>query len=84
MREAWRRREMQTPNAARITELAWLACDGRRTLDEIEDLVWLESGLEAREHITSFFGLTAQLGISDWVPEEEAAWNPSAPGTAGR
>jgi len=84
MREAWRRREMQTPSAARITELAWLACDGRRTLDEIEDLVWLESGLEAREHIRSFFGLTAQLGISDWVPEEEAAWNPSAPGTAGR
>ena len=83
-REAWRRRELATPDAGLLSELAWLACDGRRSIDEIRHLVWLETGIEARDHIESFFELTARLGLSDWIPEEEAACNPSAPDMAGR
>lgn len=82
-REAWRRREMATPDSALLSELAWQACDGRRGLSEIQDLVWLETGLDVRDHVAALFELTARLGLSDWVEEEEAACNPSAPGTAG-
>jgi hypothetical protein len=83
VREAWRRRELETPDAYVTSELAWLACDGRRTLEDIAHLVWLETGREASDYLAAFFDLTTRLGVSDWIAAEEVACNPSAPGTAG-
>lgn len=84
VRDAWRRRELEIENAPLVSELAWLACDGRRTITEIEHLVWLETGWSTPGHVAAWFELTERLGLSDWIPEEEAAWSPSAPDMAGR
>ena len=84
-REAWRERERATPDAALLADLAWMACDGRRSLADIEHLVWLETGRRAGEFVAALFEFTERLGISEWATkEEDAACNPSAPDTAGR
>src|SRR5262249_8503337 len=57
-REAWRRVELATPDAALLGDLAWQACDGARSLDEI--------AREARPFVASLFDLTARLGLSEW------------------
>ena len=81
-RERFHRLEAETPEAGRIFELAWFACDGRRTLDEIATLVWIESGCHEPRAIAEFFDWTARLGLSGWATAEEAAWSTSAPDTA--
>jgi hypothetical protein len=43
-RAAWSRMEHSVPGGRTTLELAWLACDGSRTLEEIAHMVWLESG----------------------------------------
>ena len=86
-RERWRAREEGTADAAMLTDLAWYACDGRRTLDEIARLVWLETGRDEPELIADWFALTEALGLSDRADRaarEEATWSRVAPDTAGR
>jgi hypothetical protein len=64
--ESWRRRELDTPDAFLTSELAWLACDGKRTMAEIERLVWLETGAPPSGFVTEFFDFAIQLGIASW------------------
>ena len=66
-REAWRRVELATPDAALLGDVAWQACDGTRSLAEIARLVWLETGREAQPFVGELFGLTARLGLTEWV-----------------
>jgi hypothetical protein len=63
-REAWRAREEEMPQGALLTELAWYACDGQRTVAEIARMVWRETGRYEPGFVAEFFALTAALGIS--------------------
>jgi hypothetical protein len=63
-REAWRAREEEMPQGALLTELAWYACDGQRTVEQIAHLVWLETGRYEAGFVAEFFAFTAALGIS--------------------
>jgi hypothetical protein len=80
-RAAWRGFEAEVPDATLVFELAWFACDGRRTLAEIAEVVWIETGRSEPDAIGEFFNWTARLGLSDWSSREEAAWSSSAPAT---
>ena len=62
-REAFRRFE---GGGTLALDLAWAACDGARTLDEIARLVWLETGGHAPRRVEEFFEWTARLGCSGW------------------
>jgi hypothetical protein len=81
-RERWRQLDAGAAGPAPILDLAWFACDGRRTLDEIVRLVWIECGRHAPREIAEFFDGTERLGLSDGSGSEEAAWSSSARGTA--
>jgi aminopeptidase YwaD len=63
-REAFRRFESGVPGGGGVLELAWAACDGTRTLDDIARLVWLESGHHDPDVIERFFSWTERLGLS--------------------
>jgi aminopeptidase YwaD len=68
-RERFRRFEAAFPGGTLALELAWFACDGRRTVGEIARLVWLETGGPAPvapERLAEFFGWTARLARSGW------------------
>jgi hypothetical protein len=66
-REAYRALEIATPGAPTVFELAWYACDGSRTIDQIARLVWLETGISAGDRIAAFFMWAAGCGWSDWT-----------------
>jgi hypothetical protein len=71
-REAWRAIERELPGGRLTIDLAWLACDGRRTAGEIGALVERESGVSAPVRgsgpasIESLFEWLAQLGLISW------------------
>lgn len=65
--DAWREREESTADGLLIGEIAWAACDGRRTIDEIAHLVWLETGHRAPEFVAAFFDWTGSLGETTWA-----------------
>jgi hypothetical protein len=81
-REGWWRLEKDAPEDAPLFDLAWFACDGRRTLDEIARLVWIECGHYEPDALAEFFTYTERLGLSDWSGEEEDAWSSSERDTA--
>jgi len=83
-REGWRARELAVPDGRTLADLAWYACDGRRTMGEIARLVWLETGRDEPAFIDAFFALTESLGLSERASSEEAACRPVAPDTATR
>ncbi len=77
-RAAWERLESDLPGGGTTLELAWSACDGSRTLEEIAHLVWLESGARiapaggsAGPGLRELFERTAELGLASL--NEEAA-----------
>lgn len=47
-------------------DLAWFACDGRRSVDEIAECVRDEGPAIATRHVTELFELAARLGASAW------------------
>jgi hypothetical protein len=63
-REQWRAREEAVAEGATLADLAWYACDGERTIEEIAQLVWRETGRHEPDFIAEFFALTAALGLS--------------------
>ncbi len=70
-REGFRRFEAGAPGGSLALELAWFACDGRRTLAEIARLVSLELGAGRScppEAVAEFFEWTTRLGRSGWRP----------------
>ena len=83
-RERWRAREEDQPDGALLCDLAWSACDGRRSPEEIARLVWLETGRHEPGFIGEFFELMGALGLSSPAGVEEAACSSEAPDTATR
>jgi hypothetical protein len=81
--ERWRTREDSVGDGTMLSDLAWYACDGVRTVDEIVRLVWLETGRHEPDFIADFFARTASLGLTDWA-DAEAPFHPVAPGSASR
>ena len=79
-RERWRTLEAEMPDGLLLAELAWYACDGRRSLDEIAALLELETGRREAEYLEAFFDLTSELGLSE-ARRRDAAWSSSAPVT---
>jgi len=62
-RESWRRLEKATPDALWLAELAWYACDGRRSLGDVIDMVWLETGRDEPAFLEGFFRFASELGL---------------------
>ena len=87
-REAWRAAEDGVSDALTLADLAWYACDGTRSIDEIARLVWLETGRHEPEFIAETFARTASIGLSGHAGDapdlEEAPSRPAAPDTATR
>ncbi len=71
-RDAWRALERSVPDGGVIFDLAWFACDGRRSLAEIDALVRLETGRSEPGALRAFFEWTERLGISAWNTEDAA------------
>jgi hypothetical protein len=82
-RERWRSLETGVAEPP-LLDLAWFACDGRRTIGEIARLVWIECGRYAPRQIEEFFGLTERLGLSDGSGSEEESWSSSGRATDTR
>jgi hypothetical protein len=60
--EAWRALKSRVPES--VFELAWFACDGRRSVAEIARLVWIESGHWEPEAVAEFFAHACDLGLA--------------------
>jgi hypothetical protein len=72
-RAAWSRLEGALPGGRTTMELAWSACDGARTLEELAHLVWLESGAAvtalgnvAEPGLDELFERACEIGLSQW------------------
>jgi hypothetical protein len=68
-RAAWSRLEDAIPGGRVTLDLAWSACDGSRSLEEIAHLVWLESGMRVEASgtgpsLSEFFARTTALGLT--------------------
>ena len=62
-KEAWRALEATTPDALLLSEIAWYACDGRRTLADITERVWLETGRDEPAFLEAFFRYAEGLDL---------------------
>jgi hypothetical protein len=67
-RLAWTADEDATPDGPLLADLAWCACDGRRTVAEIAALVRLETGREAGAFVERFLDRAERLGLLDREP----------------
>jgi hypothetical protein len=71
-RERWRAAEHAAPGGRLVFELAWIACDGARDLDQIFALIVTETGTAAGRQeslaasVAEFFTLAVRLGIAEW------------------
>jgi hypothetical protein len=78
-RRAWRDLERAVPGGSTTLELAWYACDGRRTLADIARMVWLETGTvvapedapAGSRSLRDFFERAESLGLCAWAGEVE-------------
>ena len=82
-REDWRDLEARVPDALSLAELAWYACDGHRSFDDIVALVRLETGRHEPEFLERFFERTAALGLSG-RREASGGWSTRPRGTVTR
>jgi peptidase M28-like protein len=83
-REAWRRREQAMVDGLVLADLAWYACDGRRNVEQIARLVWLETGRHEPDYVEQFFDTAARLGLCGWAESGTSAPRPAATPTTGR
>jgi len=72
--DAWRSAESPGADLAPLHELAWGLADGRRTVGEIADAVWLESGRREDRALERFLEWTAALGLSSWNESGRTGW----------
>ena len=70
-REAWRQFHDRVPGGITTLDVAWYACDGERTLDDVADLVWLETGHHVPEVLERFFAWTVRMGLARAPQEQE-------------
>lgn len=90
-REALERLLARLPGGRATLDVAWAACDGRRTLDEIARLVAIETGCvlpagpdapDASMSWHDVFEWLERLGLTSRSPETEIRWSLDAPDTA--
>jgi hypothetical protein len=65
-RERWNELDRDAAGGSTALDLAWFACDGRRTLDEILGALADEGVETRRETLESFFALAVELGTAGW------------------
>jgi Peptidase family M28 len=78
------------PGGRPTLDVAWCACDGRRSLDEIATMVGLETGVDlpVRSAGTGdagwvdVFNVLERLGLVSWAPDTEVQWSLDAHDTA--
>ena len=75
--------ERTAPGGTTFFDLAWFACDGRRSIAEIAELVRLETGRASDAEVAGFFEWMDRLGLAtlEAGSGKEAAWSTSAPAT---
>jgi hypothetical protein len=73
----------RVPGGRVTLDIAWAACDGRRSIDEIAHLTWLETGTRlsisdegegSSAPLFEFFRWTDRLGLTSWNPAAEMTW----------
>jgi hypothetical protein len=64
-REAFRRFDQSVAGPAPLLDLAWFACDGQRSIEDIARLVWAETGRWEPETIATWFTWAERLGIGE-------------------
>jgi hypothetical protein len=57
------------PGGSTGVDLAWFACDGRRTVGEIAGLLRDEGCDAGEDDVARLFEITAGLGVSTWRGE---------------
>lgn len=78
------------PGGRLTVDLAWMNCNGQRSLDEIARLIWLETGVDvpvgdgAAATLGGLFEAFEKLGMVSFKHDEETAWTSAAPDTATR
>ena len=71
-REGFHALDREVPGGSTTLDLAWFACDGRRSVDEIAARVRDEGGEVDAPTLERFFGLAVALGAAAWVVEPAA------------
>jgi hypothetical protein len=66
VREALLALDAGMPGGTTSVDVAWFACDGRRTIGEIAGLLRDEGSAAGDDIVAAFFELTAALGASEW------------------
>lgn len=66
VREALLALDAAMPGGTASVDIAWFACDGRRTVGEIAGLLRDEGSAAGEDRVAEFFELTAALGASEW------------------
>lgn len=61
--------EAALPSGGTAVDLAWFACDGRRTIGEIAALLADEGCAAREEDVAKLFEVTAALGASAWASD---------------
>ncbi len=81
LRERGEAFDREVPGGTTTLDLAWYACDGRRDLNAIAELLADEGAEVAVAVLADYFEFTTRLGVSAWRPEmrEEGAVRPVAP-----
>jgi hypothetical protein len=81
-RERWHELDARDPGS--LCELAWRLADGRRSLDAIVYLVWLETGKHEPRLLADWFDAATALGLCESSTAKDEACSPDAPTTATR
>lgn len=66
IREALLALDAGMPGGTTSVDVAWFACDGRRTVGEIAGLLRDEGSAAGEDRVAALFELTAALGASEW------------------
>ena len=64
-REAFRRFDQSVGGPAPLLDLAWFTADGKRSVEDIAQLVWAETGRWEPETLSTWFQWAERLGIGE-------------------
>jgi hypothetical protein len=73
------------PGGRLSVDLAWMNCNGQRSLDEISWFIWLETGAnvpveaENAPSLSELFRWTTRLGLTSFRHDVKESWTPRTP-----
>ncbi|MCC6348154.1 MAG: DUF4910 domain-containing protein [Candidatus Eisenbacteria bacterium] len=70
LRQAWIAVDEWMPGGSTGVDLAWFACDGRRTVGEIAGLLRAEGCAAGEAAVARLFEVTSALGASAWADQD--------------